>query len=407
MVRKCIFSGCDRNALEKSNYCILHENYRSTTYDEDYLNREKAKALYEEIKSGVRNFKGCIFPEISLTNMNFQNINFTDCVFKGAVDFSGSKFKGKTSFENCIFESDALFESCEFVGYTSFEEASFKKYANFIDSIFYSKINFESVYFSDVTFYNAEFNENVSFSNSIFTGFVRFEGSSNNLVFYSEAEFDDISFRLPNEVEFINLDLSRASFFNTNIEDVRFADVKWATAGKLFRRKAIYNELLIDQKVYRDYELVADIYRRLRASYEKRLQYQYASDFYIGEMEIKRKNCKFKNRILKFITQNLSFIALYKYFSLYGENYYLPIIWIFLTILLFGYLFSHLFKLQSLDPYALSALTFFQMIPSSVMKKLASNMTLSVVFLIERLLGILFTALFVLALRRRFKKMTL
>ena len=76
MVRKCIFSGCDRNALENSNYCILHENYRSTTYDEDYLNREKAKAFYEEIKSGVRNFKGCIFPEISLTNYELPKYKF-------------------------------------------------------------------------------------------------------------------------------------------------------------------------------------------------------------------------------------------------------------------------------------------------------------------------------------------
>ena len=52
MSRKCIFNGCNRDALENSDYCVLHEDYKSSSYDEVYLTKEKVKILHEEIKSG-------------------------------------------------------------------------------------------------------------------------------------------------------------------------------------------------------------------------------------------------------------------------------------------------------------------------------------------------------------------
>ena len=137
-----------------------------------------------------------------------------------------------------------------------------------------------------------------------------------------------------------------------------------------------------------------------------RLQYPYAGDFYIGEMEMRRRNAKLfgrrvKNKILRFFIQNFSLTAFYKYFSLYGENYWLPLVWIFLTIILFGYVLS---LMGIPNPWGASAFTFFQMPPKYVETLFEFSFWLSMAVLLERLAGVLFTALFVLALRRKFKK---
>ncbi len=275
-----------------------------------------------------------------------------------------------------------------------------------METIFSKEVNFEDVTFSDVSFFDARFEDASLFDEAKFEGFVIFEGEKDNLVFYSTVEFNYVFFKKPEEVEFIRVNLSEASFINTNIEKIRFVDIRWNENDKIFRRKVIYNEILIDMGEFEDYELVADLYRRLRANYERRLQYPYAGDFYIGEMEMKRRDVKFrekriKNRLARFILQNFSLTAFYKYFSLYGENYWLSLIWILLTIIFFGYKFS-LMRIQ--NPWAASMLTFFQMPPKYIDVQLESNFWLSLAILFERLAGILFTALFVLALRRKFRK---
>ncbi|WP_290901345.1 hypothetical protein, partial [Ferroglobus sp.] len=130
---------------------------------------------------------------------------------------------------------------------------------------------------------------------------------------------------------------------------------------------------------------------------------------YIGEMEMKRKNTKFKGRVIKnrfarFILQNFSLTAFYKYFSLYGENYWLPLVWVFSTIVFFGYLFN---SMEIQNPWAASILTFFQMPPKYMEIFLNSDFWLPLAILSERLAGILFTTLFVLSIRRKFKKTTI
>jgi len=405
--KKCKFNGCDREALENSEYCVLHESFDRRSKDEiERLADAKLERFLKEIEEGQTNFEGCILPGVDLSEKTLKGFNFEDRKFEGVVDFTDSIFGGEVSFKNCIFTDEVYFENTEFREKVSFEDAKFKEYANFIGATFNKEADFKLAIFNDVSFYDAKFKDVALFNEAEFNGFVRFEGGNDNPVFYSEVEFNDVSFKKPDEVEFIKVDLSKASFINANIEDVRFIDVKWEGKGRIFRRKAIYDEILIDKGEFEDYELVADVYRRLRASYEKRLQYPYAGDFYIGEMEMKRKNAKFrgkpvKNRFFRFILQNFSLTAFYKYFSLYGENYWLPLIWVLSTIVFFGYVF----KLIGIhNPWVASMLTFFQMPPKYIEAQLESNLLLSTVVISERLAGVLFMALFVLALRRKFKK---
>jgi hypothetical protein len=119
-------------------------------------------------------------------------------------------------------------------------------------------------------------------------------------------------------------------------------------------------------------------------------------------MEMKRLNAVFrkklvKNRLLRFLIQNFSLTAFYKYLSYYGECYWLPLLWISLIILGFSEFYYYLYGLCPLQAFENSFSTFFQMPPSKPKIPLLA-------IAVERLLGLIFTALFILALRRKFKK---
>jgi len=63
----------------------------------------------------------------------------------------------------------------------------------------------------------------------------------------------------------------------------------------------------------------------LKDNYEHQGNYPDAGDFYIGEMEMRRLNPS-TNRLERFL------LTLYRYLSLYGEDYRLPPLWILLWL---------------------------------------------------------------------------
>ena len=432
---QCKYEGlsgrCPRSVWKKSKkgYCVLHEPFDEKSDEEiEELKKAKLDVFYKEINEGKTNFEGCILPNIELSGkklngLNFQDVvieeaKFTETIFEKEAIFDRTEFNGDTWFDRAIFNgeakfnevefnSDVSFKDAKFNSNVSFEDVRFNQYTSFVGTTFKEVAIFNGAEFDSVSFYNSKFSKDVLFEDATFRSLAYFEGEENQ-VFHSKVDFGYAAFEKPKDVEFVKVNLSKARFINANIEEVRFVDVEWNSKGRLFKRKAVYDEILIDKGEYteKDYELVADIYRRLRASYESRLQYPYAGDFYIGEMEMRRRNAKLfgrrvKNKILRFFIQNFSLTAFYKYFSLYGENYWLPLVWIFLTIILFGYVLS---LMGIPNPWGASAFTFFQMPPKYVETLFEFSFWLSMAVLLERLAGVLFTVLFVLALRRKFKK---
>jgi hypothetical protein len=147
-------------------------------------------------------------------------------------------------------------------------------------------------------------------------------------------------------VIFRKADLSKCLFLETDVTRINFVDVTWGGAGWPARRKAVYDELrpshdwqdwLELSKDYRkncwkplkyDYNLLAQLYRRLQQNYIDSYQYTEAGDFYIGEQEMRRKA---RGPILSI----LSVAFLYKIVSYYGERYFLPFWWLLATVFLF------------------------------------------------------------------------
>jgi len=391
---------------------------------------------------------------------NFTKTKFVDVYFEKRVSFENARFSDTIIFKNTRFFGEAEFKNSEFKAIMGFKDKSIPEAIGsdnlylgwaeaktqysyrfvlgkvgsdlwFEDVKFDKNAGFENTLFSgNASFFNVEFSSNANFKHTIFYNAVRFIGKNNNKVFPTKntvADFSFSTFDNPERVEFVNVDLSKTSFLHCQgIEKFRFVDVEWARKTELivFREKAIYDETVIYEGKHENYELVGEVYRKLRINYERNLRYADAGDFYVSEMEMKRKNAKLHgikigkegiiNIILRFLIRNFSLTAFYRYFSYYGETYLLPLFWILAIIFIFFPV------LLSTDPLT-SAQIVFQSTPDKLNEKVSdlvinldgiySSLKIGTItinsgwlVLIERIAGILFIALFVLALRRKFKK---
>jgi hypothetical protein len=89
----------------------------------------------------------------------------------------------------------------------------------------------------------------------------------------------------------------------------------------------------------RDYRAVAQIYQQLKKNYDSRLDYWTANEFHFGEMEMKRLAGPTDGPFLwlrQWWHPRLSLVALYRYASDYGNSYGKPMLWLLGTLVLFA-----------------------------------------------------------------------
>jgi len=353
-----------------------------------------------------------------------KSVEFRNCMFNGRVEFSALSKDKKTEF------NDVKFEDCTFFNDLKFAGVDFKSNTRFINCDFVKRVLFVEFPIPDQNFevkediptqfgINGE-NVKVEFYNCTFQDLFNFRTKIGENV---ELNFSGSIFERPERVEFRNVNLSKASFlYVRGLEKVRFTNVTWNRTGKFIKRFCLYDEKLLaegkiekilknllrkldEDRLEQEMELmeaIAQAYRQLRMAYESSLMYPEAGDFYIGEMEMKRLNAVFRkkpveNRLLRFLIQNFSLTAFYKYLSYYGECYWLPLLWMFLIILGFSGFYQHYYGLNWHQALENSFSAFFQMLPQTTKVPYLA-------IVLERLLGLIFMALFILALRRKFKK---
>jgi hypothetical protein len=122
---------------------------------------------------------------------------------------------------------------------------------------------------------------------------------------------------------------------NTDVQNVSFLDCDWPKIGK---RLAVFNEVFYSKNQESSLGAIEQLYRRLQLNFENNKLYPVAGDFYIGVMEMRRKQiAQKKNTVWRFMRQNvLSLIAWYRNVSLYGERYTRTLSWILFLLLLFS-----------------------------------------------------------------------
>lgn len=127
---------------------------------------------------------------ISFSSSKFgESADFSGCRFDEYADFSGSAFGEDAYFLETIFNDDINFRGSEFLrdvyysgsifkGYADFSEISFGRYASFRASQFEGYAYFsESHFSSDASFSATEFDSDASFMESKFEGDASFRGA--------------------------------------------------------------------------------------------------------------------------------------------------------------------------------------------------------------------------------------
>ncbi|RZB29258.1 MAG: hypothetical protein AEth_01400 [Candidatus Argoarchaeum ethanivorans] len=290
---------CPEEALpdSKEHFCIFHERRKDKDVGEFY------KKIDEKIKQEDFNFTGYFFPDdVSFENVEFtKEVNFGFATFKEKANFSHATFKEKAYFNSISFKGTTNFRSATFTEGAYFRDTIFTKGAYFRDTIFIKTAGFEGAKFTEETnFMAATFAEKASFKGAKFTKkadfrYATFSGITyfrdvcfNEEVFFERTFFSDSThIRLHSECN-----LSKASFYGSNCERVDFSGSKWNEDDKeiiIFEEKKGIRRG--DERAF-DFQVLEDIYRRLKQSHQRFGDHDRAGKFYYREMESRRKHQK-------------------------------------------------------------------------------------------------------------------
>jgi uncharacterized protein YjbI with pentapeptide repeats len=327
------------NLINRINQTKIDFNFNFATF--------LGKASFSRVSfSGKASFFGAKFSEA----------NFFWATFSGQADFSRTKFFGEAKFQGSIFSEEATFHRTEFSKKTSFSGAEFIGEANFSGVSFSEEANFFWAKFSDIVYFN-------------------------KIIFGKFANFRYVIFALPEKVFFHSDRLTYVSFLNTDITRVNFSDTcifgEDESEDKIIEERELEDIFKDDKQentkditktntILKDVNLdsIIAIYRNLRENYEYKLRYSKAGQFFIREMELQRKYCKVKTKMLKnnrgnekdesenegtetgkitikknkWYIQNFSLTGLYYWLSKYGQDLLRPFLFT-MGILIFSTLF--------------------------------------------------------------------
>jgi len=309
-------------------------------------------------------FAGAIFThDADFINATFtQDVSFAGTTFKQPGRLHGANFAQNAEFTYANFEMDAWLLGATFTQNADFGFATFTQRANFSNAIFTQNVDFlgatfrKSAVFSDATFTqaacftDAKFLGTADWGGSRFLDQAKFRSTEFNPQIEGEpsAVFALANFYKPGEIVFDDVDLSRALFHNSDMSQVRFtSSVRWGTRGNN-RGLAVFDETIPVEQYYadglkrggqRDYLAVAQIYQQLKKNYDSRLDYWTANEFHFGEMEMKRLAGPTDGPFLwlrQWFHCKVSLVALYRHASDYGNSYGKPMLWLLGILVLFA-----------------------------------------------------------------------
>ena len=275
-----------------------------------------------------------------------RRANFGHTIFKQKAEFAEATFTRDADFSDTVFTQDAYFSAASFSENTIFDSATFEQHADFLYVVFTLAARFEYTrFYGTAKWQNSRFLDRAHFRNTMFDPKILGKPS---------AVFELASFSKPGEIVFDNVDLSRAIFHNCDVSQVWFtSSVKWGKRqdnhGLAVFEETFEDTLPLDDVAWgilygggQRYRAVAQIYQQLKKNYDSRLDYWTANEFHFGEMEMKRLAGPINGPLLwlrRWWHRNFSFVAWYKYASDYGNSYGKPLLWLLGTLLAAALLF--------------------------------------------------------------------
>ena len=334
-----------------------------------------------------------------------KGLNFNDTIFKGNVDFSKATSKEKTDFRSCkfhkhanfaiedffeadfrnvIFHEEVDFSQGRITGKESyFSEAAFKKKSLFVATTFNAKTYFKKTIFCDeADFSKADFSKPIIFENTEFVNEekVIFNGNIRNVSFLetqiSKIKFgNNISWKglQSNQIEGLLVDWWRLrrkyekiinKIIKKTIKRKRMYKLAVQILNKFEKNEEIlcslktkillkighdninykiFDEHVLEKSKQRPYPLesIKDVYLQLIENFDKQMRYDLSGQFFVREMELKRKyKTNQKNGKIFTLEKNkfrkhISIWYAYNILALYGESYKRPICLMIPIIVLF------------------------------------------------------------------------
>jgi uncharacterized protein YjbI with pentapeptide repeats len=314
--------------------------------------------------NGRASFGSATFCEdADFAESTFSQCDFAKTVFQAPASFGEAKFKGPADFSETEFCKDATFLGAHFHESHSFNATSFGGKANLGCVVFDKDAEFsrKTKFLGDVAFAETTFTGEVLFKDVEFARKVDFVHAR----FLAPVHFGEGLFRSDDALEsgpmfaltqfskegvlFDKTNLSHALFHSCDLSNATFSSVKWPT------RRPNGNIMVFDEIVplgkdptlgrsngERDYGLIAQAYQQLEKNYDAHLNYRVADSFHYGEMEMRRRAVPTSGPVLKLraaYRRHLGLIAWYRRGSNYGNSYLRPAAWLCGILLLFALLF--------------------------------------------------------------------
>ena len=325
--------------VEGASYCLMH----TALGKDDAAFQEEFDRILDEAGTGDADF----------TRFVFANANYEGREFKAHCAFVDAKFTHNANFGRAAFRQNADFMEATFTQEADFTDATFKRDANFTDAIFMQKVKFRRATFTRYAHFRwTTLTGEVSFEEAKFFGGAGFRETKfrQDKELFSGPVFSLAEFSRPEAIVFYKTYLGQALLYNCDVSKLVFSSVEWRRRKNGQKRTGRWmvfeEEVLLDDKNAKalrlgsgeecDFDLVADLYHQLKKNYDERKDYWTAGDFHYGEMEMHR---------LRTWSPRFALVAWNKYASCYGENYARP----FLALLFVLAIFTVLFPVAGLN----------------------------------------------------------
>jgi uncharacterized protein YjbI with pentapeptide repeats len=279
--------------------------------------------------------QNAIFDRATFTQIAyFYRVTFTQ-----EADFCRATFMQNADFSHATFAQKACFLAAQFTQKGNFEKAVFAKEVLFARANFSASAAFrEAIFRGDKKKLEARLEE------------LRLELEPEADDTLPGPVFSLAQFEKPELVLFYKTYLGQALFHNCDASKLAFRQVEWRRRrnGKsmVFEEVADPNSQVMEALKppensldKRNYRLIGELYHELKKNYDERRDYWTAGDFHYGEMEMKRLHSPRRSKALRWLHRNLGLVAWYKYASEYGESYGRPVLWLVGVLILFTLLF--------------------------------------------------------------------
>jgi hypothetical protein len=296
---------------------------------------------------------------------------FNEATFVSSAHFVSAAFMNVAYFMKQKFTQPAIFRGANFARDAHFSDTHFMEESDFVNSNFDADASFDgAIFMKKADFSGSRFSVLVDFGHARFLGAAEFQetGFRRDAVRIPGAVFCSAEFEKPETVIFCKTYLGQALFNNCDISKVAFSMVEWREREGNGKRMVFEEDVDLSHAAAatikyrdgasdcRDFLVINELYQRLTKNYDDRKDYWTAGDFHYGEMEMKRlampprrqtqpgliqkmPGNELWNVVKSWQHQNFSLLSWYKYASNYGESYVRPIGVLVIVLAVFTILF--------------------------------------------------------------------